>query len=675
MKTTDSLGLAFILATGCTPVTVETTKNPSASDTASSYGHTAVDTGLDTGSMDTGSMDTGSMDTGSMDTDTGSQTDSGMDSGMDSDTDSADDFPFLRTPVPGWNNLPNTAEDQPLSERFPFLRGDVDGDGQLTLSDAVSLLQYLFGGQPLSSNQPCLDAADVNDDGRLDISDGITLLEHLFDGGTPPAAPFPESGYDPGVDGDHLTEACSLPVTDSLVSTSASCECDWDLSLHTTYQRKNVINYQDEYRSHSTGGHHWGGFTPYRYHGIVFDRYHLMNSWGNTATQVGKLLQSSFSGLSERPTSANPPEIDPMTIENYTQAITELQLQNTGGCTEDTCIWPAGESRVDATMAFTAGGENSWALFGQDEFSTTAASEILWRGGVSLQGDGSQAVSVSSDPTEGLTFTIPAFSQSIPIRVLPPEQFDRKVLYPYRDFSTLNDTGTRYGLKLDVKTALDMVLDAPWSGPGVAHTSGSAETKILADVSGGCEGCGVKAYLRDRIATVEITRCGEVELQCYQAVPASLDWNTGFDLEPDLGPGDEPSMNEVQTHTMPWKQVPCKNNELPDSLAPQSSSTGKAQLSPAMETAQEELAQILGVSPALRSESVVVLEPEVGDLLAGLGNNPSPCFQGTLTEWALLPISTQETAWETCTDLETHAFGVGSGDVKILLPLGVQVAR
>jgi len=94
-----------------------------------------------------------------------------------------------------------------------------------------------------------------------------------------------------------------------------------------------------------------------------------------------------------------------------------------------------------------------------------------------------------------------------------------------------------------------------------------------------------------------------------------------------------------------------------------------------METTQKELAQVLGVSPALRSKSVVILEPEVGDLLAGLGNNPSPCFKGTLTEWALLPIFTQETAWETCTDQETHAFGMGSDDVKVLLPLGTQLAR
>jgi hypothetical protein len=79
-----------------------------------------------------------------------------------------------------------------------FLRGDVNFDADLDVSDAIGILSTLFlGGHELS----CMDAGDVNDDGELDISDPVALLCHLFLGGEGIAAPSGALGVDPTPDG------------------------------------------------------------------------------------------------------------------------------------------------------------------------------------------------------------------------------------------------------------------------------------------------------------------------------------------------------------------------------------------------------------------------------------------------------------------------------------------
>ena len=71
-----------------------------------------------------------------------------------------------------------------------FRRGEIDGDGVVTISDAISLLISLFrGGRPIA----CLDAADANDDSRVDVGDVSSLLRYLFLGGTPPPEPGPHA--------------------------------------------------------------------------------------------------------------------------------------------------------------------------------------------------------------------------------------------------------------------------------------------------------------------------------------------------------------------------------------------------------------------------------------------------------------------------------------------------
>ena len=76
-----------------------------------------------------------------------------------------------------------------------FLRGDCNGDGQVTgqVTDAVYLLNYSFTG---GTTPPCLAACDANGDGQVagSVTDGVYLLNFNFLGGPAPVAPFPDCG-------------------------------------------------------------------------------------------------------------------------------------------------------------------------------------------------------------------------------------------------------------------------------------------------------------------------------------------------------------------------------------------------------------------------------------------------------------------------------------------------
>lgn len=73
-------------------------------------------------------------------------------------------------------------------------------------------LGYLFSGQ---ASPPCLDAADANGDGVADISDAITVLEFLFSGrGTIPfPGPKDDCAQDPT--GDPVSCAAFSPCATS----------------------------------------------------------------------------------------------------------------------------------------------------------------------------------------------------------------------------------------------------------------------------------------------------------------------------------------------------------------------------------------------------------------------------------------------------------------------------
>ena len=81
--------------------------------------------------------------------------------------------------------------------RKPFHRGDPDGDGRLSVADAISDLLFLFLAGPPPG---CLESGDFDDNGHIDIADPILILRWLFLGGSAPAPPGPPSaacGRDP----------------------------------------------------------------------------------------------------------------------------------------------------------------------------------------------------------------------------------------------------------------------------------------------------------------------------------------------------------------------------------------------------------------------------------------------------------------------------------------------
>jgi hypothetical protein len=92
-------------------------------------------------------------------------------------------------------------DDNPLrltTFSVPFVRGDANADGMPDISDAVTVLGFLFLGDPMND---CGDAADFNDDGEVDISDPLRLLGHLFLGSPRPPEPFGGCGRDRTDDG------------------------------------------------------------------------------------------------------------------------------------------------------------------------------------------------------------------------------------------------------------------------------------------------------------------------------------------------------------------------------------------------------------------------------------------------------------------------------------------
>jgi hypothetical protein len=75
-----------------------------------------------------------------------------------------------------------------------FRRGDVDGSGDVDLTDPISNLGFLF----LGDFQPtCMDATDTDDSGIVDVSDPILSLKFQFLGGVDIPTPFPSCDIDP----------------------------------------------------------------------------------------------------------------------------------------------------------------------------------------------------------------------------------------------------------------------------------------------------------------------------------------------------------------------------------------------------------------------------------------------------------------------------------------------
>jgi len=68
--------------------------------------------------------------------------------------------------------------------------GDANGDGSITVSDVIYVVNYLFKNGP----DPWFNYSDANGDGSITVSDVIYLVNYLFKNG-PPAKYFPGLGY------------------------------------------------------------------------------------------------------------------------------------------------------------------------------------------------------------------------------------------------------------------------------------------------------------------------------------------------------------------------------------------------------------------------------------------------------------------------------------------------
>lgn len=75
-------------------------------------------------------------------------------------------------------------------EVLEWIRGDVNGDGFVDISDPVGLLAALFQG--VEATPACEAALDASNDTRVDITDAVYLLTFLFQGTVKLAPPYPD---------------------------------------------------------------------------------------------------------------------------------------------------------------------------------------------------------------------------------------------------------------------------------------------------------------------------------------------------------------------------------------------------------------------------------------------------------------------------------------------------
>ena len=67
-------------------------------------------------------------------------------------------------------------------EHEPILIGDTNGDGKITSSDILLLVDYVFK----SGDEPSSSTGDTNCDGTVTSADVIALVNYVFKGGLAP---------------------------------------------------------------------------------------------------------------------------------------------------------------------------------------------------------------------------------------------------------------------------------------------------------------------------------------------------------------------------------------------------------------------------------------------------------------------------------------------------------
>ena len=84
----------------------------------------------------------------------------------------------------GWRpTVTQNAIELASPDSIPLSPGDANCSGDVTISDVVQLLQYIFGGGSASYD---LNAADPDSSCSITISDAVYLIQYIFQGGPPP---------------------------------------------------------------------------------------------------------------------------------------------------------------------------------------------------------------------------------------------------------------------------------------------------------------------------------------------------------------------------------------------------------------------------------------------------------------------------------------------------------
>jgi len=204
-----------------------------------------------------------------------------------------------------------------------FIRGDVNGDLSVDLSDPVLLLEVLFGP---SQGLACAEAADLNDDAALQLDDVIVSLGLIFLGDpTQLAVPFPDCGTDPLAN----TLSCENPpcVIGPIVAQR-------QVTLATARQ---PLPYQDQLPSSFEPGIAWqtGNLTGVHRSEVPFISYGLMPG---QQFPLGMTLNHQNGRLS---------------ATEFTPGMHQLQfwgLDSEGGVTLLNCRWAAFDALETAVI-------------------------------------------------------------------------------------------------------------------------------------------------------------------------------------------------------------------------------------------------------------------------------------------------------------------------------------